>query len=774
VKVLKRIVLGVLAVVLLVLAAFYFLLRASLPPVEGERTLAGLTAAVSIERDALGIPTITAATRTDLAFGTGFAHAQDRFFQMDLSRRLAGGELSELFGAVAIEHDRRARKFLFRLVARESLRQGTGEQRAILEAYAHGVNAGLASLRSRPWEYWVLQVSPRSWVAEDTVMVTFAMWWDLQFPSLRSELARREIQARLGAAMPFFYPRGTSWDAANAESLPGPPPLRIPTPSELDIRTTPAGDPSAAGEREPAAGSNGWAIAGEFTSTGAALVASDMHLGLRVPTVWYRARLRLDSLDLNGLTLPGAPVLVAGSNGRVAWGFTNSYGDWLDTDIVPCATIPLEARRGVIKVKGGENVTYVVEQGPAGLLYEADAAKERCVFVRWLATVPAATNLEILSLERVGSTEEALELAPRIGIPHQNFMVGDRDGHIGWSVIGRIPADAARPTLAEVDPAAAEDRITWTTAFENHPYMLDTPAGFLWTANARPLDEEPQESTIGGDEAPFGADFDLGARASQIRDDLIPLLSRATPADMLRVQIDDRALFLARWRELALATLDDAATRAAPRRAELRKLIAGEMTRASADSVSYRLVRGFRNTTERAAWGMIVAALGVEPAATRVPPQFEGPLWQLVTQQPLHLLAAKYPDWRAFLLAQLDEVAESCPELPRCTWGGHQPVAIRHPLSAALPFGPRFLDMPTLELPGDHDMPRVQDGAFGASNRFAVSPGHEAEGYLTIAGGQSGHPLSPYYRAGFAAWAEGRPLPFLPGPAAHRLQLAPE
>jgi penicillin G amidase len=121
----------------------------------------------------------------------------------------------------------------------------------------------------------------------------------------------------------------------------------------------------------------------------------------------------------------------------------------------------------------------------------------------------------------------------------------------------------------------------------------------------------------------------------------------------------------------------------------------------------------------------------------------------------------------------LTELARSCPQLANCTWGSHNTVRIRHPLSRALPALARFLDMPTLELPGDHDMPRVQDGTLGQSERFAVSPGHEDQGYLTIPGGQSGHPLSPYYRAGFLGWARGAPLPFLPGPSEHTLTLAP-
>ena len=148
-----------------------------------------------------------------------------------------------------------------------------------------------------------------------------------------------------------------------------------------------------------------------------------------------------------------------------------------------------------------------------------------------------------------------------------------------------------------------------------------------------------------------------------------------------------------------------------------------------------------------------------------------------MTQRPPHLLSAVYPDWRVFLLAQVDatiaDAQRACGKMSVCTWGKREPVRVRHPLSRALPFLSSLLDMPTVELPGDRHMPRVQASAFGASERFAVTPGREAQGYLHIAGGQSGHPLSPYYRAGFAEWADGKPLPFLPGAAQHRLTLSP-
>jgi penicillin G amidase len=181
--------------------------------------------------------------------------------------------------------------------------------------------------------------------------------------------------------------------------------------------------------------------------------------------------------------------------------------------------------------------------------------------------------------------------------------------------------------------------------------------------------------------------------------------------------------------------------------------------------------------TMNAVWQMILGALQVADRDVPAPPQFEDPLWTLITEQPMHMLAAEYPSWRDFLLTQVDmtikDLSTRCRALEKCQWGERRPVMVRHPLSGALPFASRMLDMPTYELPGDHDMPRVQEGAFGASERFAVSPGREKEGYLHFAGGQSGHPLSPYYRAGFREWAEGKPLPFLPGQAEHAFLLTP-
>jgi penicillin amidase len=305
--------------------------------------------------------------------------------------------------------------------------------------------------------------------------------------------------------------------------------------------------------------------------------------------------------------------------------------------------------------------------------------------------------------------------------------------------------------------------------------------GRIWSANARVTSDPEQELAIGADITTLGAEYDLGARAGQIRDDLLAIKGPATPADMLHIQLDDRAAFLSRWRERLLSSLDAASLADHPGRAQFRELVAAWDAAANTDSVGYRLVQTWRELVETDLWNRVLDGLHIPADRTfSLPTQFATPALQLLDKQPVHLLSPRYASWQEFMLAEVDASIEllrrDCSDLSRCTWGRRNTVRIQHPLSRALrfvPFASALLDMPTLELPGDRDMPRVQGMTLGASQRFAVSPGHEAEGYFHMPGGQSGNPLSPYYRAGFMEWARGEPLPFLPGPARHRMTLQP-
>lgn len=796
----------------------WWALQASLPQLDGrfETAAEGPRADVLIERDADGAPTVRGESLADVAWGVGFLHAQDRFFQMDLARRMAAGELSALFGERALERDQSVRVFRLRHVARQVIDESTPAQRAWLEAYSRGVNAGLEALAVRPWEYWLLRATPLRWEPEDSILVVHSMWLGLQFDALRDEISRREIVLRVEQrianasldeadasraieVLRFLYPRGDEWDAPNfatiaeAEAANGGEPFRapeVPPPELLDLR----GSKLEVAQRQGATmqtiaqsiaeralpGSNAWAVAGAYTQSGAGLLAGDMHLGLRVPSTWYRARLQISAtadgpLELNGVTLPGLPAIVAGSNGYVAWSFTNSYGDWGDVIPVACELArnrytttegegEFRLHREIIDVAGSESQILEVRESPFGVLMRVDATGETCWLARWLVVEPGATTLGALELQQVRDLDAALATAPEVGIPHQNFTVADRQGRIGWTIIGRIPQ-------GELGPQTPRP-IRWRAAGEA-PVIRDPEVGRLWSANARHV-EGPMEYLIGNDEADGGMHYDKGARQRQIRDALLALPGPATPADMLNIQLDDRALLMAPWQRLLLGVLDEDAVRNQPKRAELRRLVTDWQGRASVDSVSYRLVRDFRERTRATVWRMISGALGAGSSSPF--PLFEGSLWRLVTEQPPHLLTDDYPDWRSLLLQQVDALIvaaeKSCETLARCSWGARNTAAIRHPLSAALGPLATFIDMPARALDGDMHVPRVTGPDFGASERFAVSPGREAEGYLQIPGGQSGHPLSPFYRAGYEDWVQGRPRPLLPGKTVHTLKVS--
>lgn len=796
----------------------WWALQASLPQLDGrfETAAEGPRADVLIERDADGAPTVRGESLADVAWGVGFLHAQDRFFQMDLARRMAAGELSALFGERALERDQSVRVFRLRHVARQVIDESTPAQRAWLEAYSRGVNAGLEALAVRPWEYWLLRATPLRWEPEDSILVVHSMWLGLQFDALRDEISRREIVLRVEQrianasldeadasraieVLRFLYPRGDEWDAPNfatiaeAEAANGGEPFRapdVPPPELLDLR----GSKLEVAQRQAATmqtiaqsiaeralpGSNAWAVAGAYTQSGAGLLAGDMHLGLRVPSTWYRARLQISAtadgpLELNGVTLPGLPAIVAGSNGYVAWSFTNSYGDWGDVIPVACELArnrytttegegEFRLHREIIDIAGSESQILEVRESPFGVLMRVDATGETCWLARWLVVEPGATTLGALELQQVRDLDAALATAPEVGIPHQNFTVADRQGRIGWTIIGRIPQ-------GELGPQTPRP-IRWRAAGEA-PVIRDPEVGRLWSANARHV-EGPMEYLIGNDEADGGMHYDKGARQRQIRDALLALPGPATPADMLNIQLDDRALLMAPWQRLLLGVLDEDAVRNQPKRAELRRLVTDWQGRASVDSVSYRLVRDFRERTRATVWRMISGALGAGSSSPF--PLFEGSLWRLVTEQPPHLLTDDYPDWRSLLLQQVDALIvaaeKSCETLARCSWGARNTAAIRHPLSAALGPLATFIDMPARALNGDMHVPRVTGPDFGASERFAVSPGREAEGYLQIPGGQSGHPLSPFYRAGYEDWVQGRPRPLLPGKTVHTLKVS--
>lgn len=792
---LKRVAISLLILIAVLWLAGYLALRASLPALDGEVTADAVRSATTIERDALGVPTITAANRLDLAFATGYAHGQDRFFQMDLQRRVASGELAALLGSELATLDKRFRRHDFRNVAKQVIAQSTSEQKQLIDIYVAGVNAGREAAGARSFEYLLLQTDPAPWLAEDCILVAFAMYIDLN-----DSLAAREIErARLHSVVPqslfdVLYPKGTEWDATVDDMDLSNAHAPLPDAAAFDLSKQPKSQQSVGAPPEAEyPGSNNWAVSGTRTASGAALVANDMHLSFRLPHIWYRARLVVktdnatDARDLAGVTLPGLPLLVAGSNGKIAWGFTNTHGNFDDAVIVDVDPensnryrngdefVEFKVRREKIAVRGGEIIEIEYRDTVWGPLLD-ETLEGKPLALAWTAQHPDATNLNQVALETATSVNEALEIANTAGIPVQNFVVGDTQGHIAWTPIGKLPKRSGFDGYLPVCWGCSKN-VGWSGWIEpkDYPRVIDPPRGQLSTANSRTLGGAGAE--LIGDE-----DMDRGARTKQIRDGLLPLV-KATPADMLKVHLDDRALFLARWRDMLVRLQDEAYLRGKPARREALKLVEAWTGRANPDDAGYRIVRTFRAVLQEDVYRDLTAAANAKFPDVKFRPsaRFEDTLWRIVTTTPRNLLNPEFERWDLRVMASLDRAIEqmktecgvSDKKLSECTWGRRNTLNMEHPLAGALPLFGRMLRMPHDQLPGDNDMPRVQGVAFGASERFAVSPGRESEGYFHMPGGQSGHPLSPYFGAGHEAWVKGEPTPFLPGEAQHRLTLSP-
>ena len=790
----------VLACLLAVAAlALWLFLRASLARLDGTQAAAGLSGAVSVARDARGVPLISGGDRLDVAYATGFVQAQERFFQMDLLRRVGAGELAELFGPRALATDRAHRLHRFRARAAQALLALPAGQRRLLQRYVDGVNDGLAALDARPFEYALLGAKPRPWSAADSLLVVWAMYFDLQGNLAPRELARGWLKEHSGAAqLDFLLPEASQWDAPLDAGEVAPP--AAPIPAEAPAwwgRPRTAAAPGLAGaalfdannndNKDSAVGSNNWALAGSRAKDGAAIVSDDMHLGIQLPNTWDRIALRFPGADgaprrMVGVMLPGAPPLMAvGSNGHVAWGFTNSYGDYLD--LVALDTDP--ARPGRVRTPAGwetpatQRETILVKGAPTDVLPVRECSfgpllqtGGRSYAIHWAAHAPGAINLNSQLLESADTLDAALAVAAGLGVPAQNFVAGDRHGDIGWTIAGPLPR-RAHPGLASTFPLTADKADAgWQgwLAPADYPRLRNPADGQLSTANSRQL--------MGAGAALLGdGGFDLGARAHQIRDGLRALGARTDVAGAYGVTLDERAIFLAPWRARALAALDAGAVAGQPQRAEfLRVLNDGWSGRASVESAGYRLTRGFMY----ALYDILFEGVNAELAKLDAKANMAGanPRWpvlvaRLLDDRPAAWLPAGHANWQALQLAAVDRVIADLTQggkpLAAATWGERNRAAIAHPISAAAPWLRRWLAAPPDMLPGDNHMPRVAGPAFGQSERMTLSPGREEEGVFNMPGGQSGHPLSPFFLAGHADWVAGRPTPLLPGPAQHTL-----
>ncbi|SFP93848.1 penicillin amidase [Nitrosomonas cryotolerans] len=787
-RLLRQSLLILFLISLLIAGAAWMLLQGSMPQYNGIGYWDRLTAPVTIERDTLGSVTVRAQDRLDLARALGYVHAQERFFEMDLMRRRAAGELSELFGLATVAADRKARKFRMRARAATILQKLPSKQRQLLNAYRDGVNRGLNKLSIRPFAYLLTRTHPAIWQSEDSLLVILAMYFTLNDSSIYRELALSTMHATLPkTAYQFLTATGGSWDApliGTALDWPQPP-----SADKLNIHTL---DPALLQNHftynDHMPGSNSFAVSGELTD-GAALVANDMHLELCVPNLWFRTRLIYPKQhhakavhDISGVSLPGVPIIIAGSNRHIAWSFTNSYGDfadWVRVKLHPedssryrnkAEWKPIKTYHEVLQIRNAPDETLIIHETEWGPILATDHDKTPLALA-WTALHPDAVNLTLAELEQTETANAAIMIAQNAGIPAQNFIVGDREGSIIWTIAGRIPI-----RTNNYDPRLPADwsmpNTGWNGWLDATQYpLIHNPASHrLWSANARTV--TGSMLTLLGD-----GGYDLGARAKQIRDDLYAR-DYFTPMDMLAIQLDHRALFLTRWKQLLEETLDQSAN--TNQFHDIKQSLEDWNGLASTTSVAYYIVHAFRQEVIQRVLDGFAAAVRQNSPGFKLPQlnQAEHAVWILIKQHPPHLLPPGYRHWEDLLQACIAQVAKRMRAQPggvsAQNWGKYNAAHIQHPLSPALPAPiSNWLNMPADPLPGDNNMPRVQTPSFGASQRSAVEPGNEEYGYFDMPGGQSGHPLSPYYGGGHTNWITGKPTPFLPGPAEKVLQLHP-
>ncbi len=733
--------------------------------------VAALAAPVEVDLDPAAIPTIRGGSREDVVRAEGWMHARDRFLQMDLARRQISGELGELFPE-GLALDRSARPLGMRAVARAAVERLPADDRALLAAYADGVNARLES--EAPLEYRMLRVSPAPWRPEDTLLVQLGMAKYLD-SSAEADLERAGLFATLAPDVARFLAgtEGALSMSVDGSALPAAMPL--PAADRLDLRR-PRG--SASGSRAPSEanpGSNAFAVAGSRTVDGRAIVGNDMHLMLTAPGIWYRVVLEWPGGSMAGLSLPGVPLIVQGTNGAITWAFTNLTADLSDLLLLeidpddPGRYLTTEGSQAfeieeVTLGRAPRTETLTIRRSRFGPVI-GTTPDGRALALRWLFHDPTAIDCGLFRLADARSLEEALDAARDWHGPPQNFLVGDGGGRIGWTIAGSLPdRDLLSPA-----PLPARLAPAWRGVLDpmRKPRIVDPESGVLTSGNQLAIRPDgPLAASMGFTEAP-------GDRAFRMRE-LISARRGWTEAELHGVQLDTYSHRLIRWRDAIVAlvpdSIDDETARAA--RAQLVAWNGFVEVDACAPEILDACRRALRQ--------QLAGALGTE-ATTGM--SDEAMLRMLESRAP-HLAPDPKGDWNSvaqrFLVRAASETRVATPEPaagPRNesvafrTRGDSNISLIRHPAADSLGPAARIAEMPRVPLPGHPTCVRVQTPAFGASERSVISPAHPRDAILVTPAGQAGMPTSPHFRDLHAAWQRGQAFPYLPRAATERIEL---
>ncbi len=766
----------------------YSILKSSLPSLDGDVTTSGVSSAARLQRDRLGVVNIVAQSKNDAAYVMGYAHAQDRLFQMDLSRRMPAGELSELFGAVALETDKKYRLHQMRSIARQTIAQLDDEGKALLTAYAKGVNDGIESLGSKPFEYWLTQSDVAPWLPEDSLLVSMSMFVQMTQNLVEDDFAR-DLLLKAGGEqlLSFLQPEGTQFDSAIDNSvMVGEP---IPSPEQFSLVGTPAELTASILHELPINGSNSWVIHGSATANGRALFSNDPHLGFSVPNIWYRAQIQYpdaagELLKTVGVSVPGLPAIAIGSNGHVSWGMTNSAGDWadyieLDLQEGSYQTVagakPLEGVHEVIKVRGEPDVNFVFERTQWGPVIDLEDGRKAAY--RWMLHYPRAINaLPFLSMDQIKTVDEGVAIAHQTGLSPFNIVLADVSGDIRWTILGQMPKRGEQPTERVVPWQQVERSWQGWLAAEDFPVVSPTERQpYLWTANNR---------IVGGDDlSKIGVGtYELGARAKLIELDLADN-ENYNVEDMHEMLQNHKAIVVASWRDHVIEVLSNSSASAQTEIAI--GLLKNWSAMASVDDAGFTIAHEYRKQYFAAlnvALNTSIKAAGLLPSDAEevwlFNRQSEGAVAYIRDSRPAHWLPGGFSGWASFeqdvVAKTIDAITKRHGSLAAARWGKHNALQMHHPLASALPsYLANRLNMPVSDQAGGSHMPLAQHPRHGQSMRFVVQPGHESEGYLTMPGGQSGHPLSDHYGSLHSDWVLDNPSPLVPGEVVNEIQFVP-
>jgi len=730
---------GVLA--LAAVTAAVLAVRRQLPDRTAPR-IPGLAAPVEVRLDARGVPTVRASSLPDALRVEGYLQARDRLFQMELARRVADGELSELVGAAALPFDRRQRIYGFAGVAEEAVRIAPPDLRDSAQALADGVNAFIASHPGR-WglEFQLVGVAPRPWTPADTVRVLLLMHQQLS-ESWQQDLMSGSLAALPRARRDFLTPDVSSDDVLILpDAAPPPPPSTsalltrgAPPPSAVPAPDAPErlerlGVPLEPGERgaPPDVGSNGWVVSGSHTRSGKPILANDPHLGFNVPGTWYPLRIELVDASgavqrwVQGVSLPGVPGLVIFQNDHLAIGFTN-----VGTDVQDLYREPEVGQRVErIRVKGAPPETLTVSLGRHGPMVRPGLA------LAWAALDPATLRAPVGDLMLATDWAGVNRAADGFLGPGQNLLYADAAGHIGWRATGVLPLRASGDDgRTPLDGSTTAHDWSGYLAQDRMPRVLDPPSGRIVSANQRGI------GTSSGFRWP--SSWASPTRARRISELLAG--ERIDARQVRAMQLDTVALV---DREVV--------QRLSPLLAPgLARAFAGWDGRADADS---RLFRAAEEIRRRAYEAVVAAALR---GADLGPGELH---WYDSDPTLLAALRATPEAWRKAGLGDRDAVLGDAVRGVSLdgTWGERNRLEAKHP------FGRRggplawLFNPPRLPLPGCDRCVRVATPGFGQSMRLVVDFADPEATTLVLALGTSGHLGSPHRTDQLGDWLDGDP-----------------